>query len=746
MKSVFDIKGMFCSNCALAVEKATKKVDGVENVQVNLMTNSMVCEYSDPSTTKKICESIKKAGYKAKARNNSDESKDDSDDEYKKTKTRLWVSVGIMIPLMIVSMGHMYPKGFFLHEFAMNAEYAGIFSLTLFIPTIFVIFLNRIYYIRGVKALFSGNTNMDTLVSLGSGASLLYGIYEMVMINIYLGLGYAQTNPDLVTMFSRNLYFEGAAMILTLVTVGKTLEARAKGKTNNALNKLNLLKPAKVNIMTGDEEITVDISELKTGDIFVVRPGENIPADGVIVKGESTLDQSALTGESIPVDKREGDRVISASTNLNGIIYVKAEKVGDDTTLSKIISLVEQAGATKSKSSRLADKISKVFVPVVSGISLITLIIWLIVGKDFQFALNMSISVLVISCPCALGLATPVAVTAAVGRSASKGVLVKSAEIMEELSISDVIVFDKTGTLTCGETKLTEFETNIDRDEFLKISATLESGSEHPLSKAVTQSYNNDLYELSDFKAVFGRGVCGNVDSIFTIAGNKEYMEESGISLGDFEDIANNYSKNGETSIFVARDGKILGVIAVADVIREDSKKTIENIKNFGKKVVMITGDNALVANAIKEKLGIDECISGVLPHEKAKEIEKMKNEGLKVVMVGDGINDSPALTLSDVGIAMGSGSDIAIDSADIIILNNDIKNVYETLKFSKSVQTNIKENLFWAFFYNVIGIPIAAGALYTSLGISLNPMIASLCMSFSSIFVVLNALRLYKK
>lgn len=750
MKEVFDVKGMHCSACSAAVEKAAKKVNGVKSASVNLMTNSMICEYDNPETGKQICDSVKKAGYKAKIRKSDQTEKEDLKsedfDEFRAVKKRLWISVGILIPLMIIAMGHMYPHGFFLHHFAMKAEYAGIFALVQLLLTIPVLFINREFFTRGFKAVIAKSPNMDTLVALGASASVLYGIYEIIMIVIGLGQGYAQSNPELITRYSHNLYFEGAAMILTLVTVGKTLEQKAKGKTNQALKKLVALKPSKVRIIVDDEEKEIDTKDLKAGDVMVVRPGESVCADGVIVKGYSSFDQSALTGESVPVDKYEGDTVMSASINVDGLVYVKAEKVGDETTLSKIISLVENAGATKSKSSRLADKVSGIFVPVVSGIAVITFIIWLIAGKEFQFALNMGVSVLVISCPCALGLATPVAVSAAVGKSASEGVLVKSAEVMENLSTADTVVFDKTGTLTIGEPKVTDVICKIDKTEFLKIASSLESGSEHPLSKAVTSEYTGEKYELADFKAEFGKGVTGYVDGKFFMGGNSKLMSEKGIDFSEYEEKANEFAMSGKTPLYFADENEVVGIIAVSDVLKDESKNTIENLKNGNHKVMMITGDNEIVANAIKNEVGIDDVISNILPEDKANEISKLKENGNKVVMVGDGINDSPALMTADVGIAMGSGSDIAIESADVIILNNNISKVHDTIKFSKRVVLNIKENLFWAFFYNVIGIPVAAGVLFPAFGIMLNPMIASACMSVSSIFVVLNALRLYRK
>lgn len=750
MKEVFDVKGMHCSACSAAVEKAAKKVNGVKSASVNLMTNSMICEYDNPETGKQICDSVKKAGYKAKIRKSDQTEKEDLKsedfDEFRAVKKRLWISVGILIPLMIIAMGHMYPHGFFLHHFAMKAEYAGIFALVQLLLTIPVLFINREFFTRGFKAVIAKSPNMDTLVALGASASVLYGIYEIIMIVIGLGQGYAQSNPELITRYSHNLYFEGAAMILTLVTVGKTLEQKAKGKTNQALKKLVALKPSKVRIIVDDEEKEIDTKDLKAGDVMVVRPGESVCADGVIVKGYSSFDQSALTGESVPVDKYEGDTVMSASINVDGLVYVKAEKVGDETTLSKIISLVENAGATKSKSSRLADKVSGIFVPVVSGIAVITFIIWLIAGKEFQFALNMGVSVLVISCPCALGLATPVAVSAAVGKSASEGVLVKSAEVMENLSTADTVVFDKTGTLTIGEPKVTDVICKIDKTEFLKIASSLESGSEHPLSKAVTSEYTGEKYELADFKAEFGKGVTGYVDGKFFMVGNSKLMSEKGIDFSEYEEKANEFAMSGKTPLYFADENEVVGIIAVSDVLKDESKNTIENLKNGNHKVMMITGDNEIVANAIKNEVGIDDVISNILPEDKANEISKLKENGNKVVMVGDGINDSPALMTADVGIAMGSGSDIAIESADVIILNNNISKVHDTIKFSKRVVLNIKENLFWAFFYNVIGIPVAAGVLFPAFGIMLNPMIASACMSVSSIFVVLNALRLYRK
>ncbi|MEG1441831.1 MAG: heavy metal translocating P-type ATPase [Oscillospiraceae bacterium] len=750
IKEKFNIEGMSCSACSAAVEKAASRLDGVKVASVNLLGKTMFVEYNEKVLSPDdIIKAVTAIGFSAILEPKSDK-KDivkntapAPDNEFTNVKTRLIVSLCFLIPLMYVAMGHMIGLPFtrFFHE----VQNAIAFGFTQFLLTLPIIYVNRKFFFVGFKALWRKSPNMDSLIAVGSTAALVYGVFSIYMMGHGLGTG----NSDLVNHYMMNLYFESAGMILTLVTVGKFLEERSKGKTNTAITKLMDLSPKEAVVLRGGIETTVSVEEIVMDDIIIIRPGEKIPVDGVIIEGASSLDQSALTGESIPVDKSLGDTVMSASINIDGTLKIKATKVGKDTTLAHIIELVENASSSKAPIARLADKVSGIFVPIVMLIAVLSVVIWLILGQGFEFSLGIGIAVLVVSCPCALGLATPVAIMVAMGQSASKGILVKSAESLEILHSVNTVVLDKTGTITVGKPSVTDIIPLIDTTEFINIAVALESYSEHPLSKAVCEYAKNFPSEKNkkaeNFKAIFGKGITATIDGQKYFAGNKSYMTELLIDTSSLTEKANLLSHNGKTPLYFAKEGKFLGIIAVADTIKPSSFEAINRLKALKVKVLMLTGDNVITANAIKGKLSIDEVIADVLPENKEQIIKKLQNNKNIVAMVGDGINDSPALSRADVGIAVGNGTDIAIDSADIVLMKNDLNDVANAIIFSKKVMRNIKQNLFWAFFYNVLGIPIAAGILFIPFGIILSPMIAAAAMSFSSIFVVTNALRLYK-
>lgn len=742
MLQKYRITGMSCSACSAAVEKAASKVEGVKEAQVNLLANTMLCEYDESVTDDEaVIKAVKDAGYGASVfvfGENVPQEKE----EFTPIKTRLIASAILLVLLMSVSMGHMIhlptPDIISMHTHPLN------FTLIQLVLTLPVIYLNRKFYFSGFRALFKLHPNMDTLVALGSCASLLYGILETVII-IYAT---AKGNFDLAHSTAQNLYFEGAAMILTLVTVGKFLEERSKKKTGTAIAKLVDLTPKNATVIRDGEEVVIPTEQVKKDDLVVIHPGESICVDGVIVSGASSVDEAAITGESIPVSKKVGDRVISASINQKGSFTMRAEKVGFETTLSKIIDLVESASATKAPVSKMADKIAGIFVPVVMGIAIITAVIWLIAGYGIPFAFKCAVSVLVISCPCALGLATPVAITVAVGRCAGKGILIKSAEAIENLSHIDTVVLDKTGTITNGRpsvvsAKLFEFDGN----EFKKIACAIEKNSEHPLADAVVRYCEGfDGLNASEFSSVTGKGVKAVINGENYFAGTEGYINSLGISTSDEQSYINEIKADGQTLIFFADSKKLIAILGAKDEIKATSIDAIAKMKELGLKIVMLTGDNEGAAALVSKQAGIDEFVAGVLPENKFEKIDELKSRGKKVAMIGDGINDSPALVRADVGIAIGNGTDIAIDSADIVLMNSDLNSAAEAIAYSRKTMVNIKENLFWAFFYNVICIPLAAGAYYHSFGITLSPMIAAAAMSLSSLFVVSNALRLYKK
>lgn len=752
MECKFNVTGMSCSACSAGVEKAVSRLDGVEKAEVNLLAETMVCKFdADKVTEEDIIKKVEKAGFHATVF--SDETMAESEnkpmeqaevkEEGTSIKTRLIASVAFLTLLMYVSMGHMV--GLPLPSFLTGVENAVSFALLQFLLTIPVIYLNRKFFIGGFKAVLRKAPNMDTLVAVGSGASLIYSIASIFVIGYGLGHG----NTELAATYSHHLYFEGAAMILTLVTVGKYLESRAKGKTNAAVKDLISLAPETAVLLKDGKEVEVPTEQIAVGDILLIRPGSRIPVDGEVIKGTSFVDESALTGESIPVEKQEGDKLISASMNKNGSMQMRATKVGKDTTLSQIITLVENAGATKAPIARLADKVSGVFVPIVMSISLLTVVIWMLVGKDFSFALSLGVAVLVISCPCALGLATPVAITVANGRCAKHGILVKSAEALETLHLVDTVVLDKTGTITEGKPKVTDILTNgLDEKEFLHIAASLERDSEHPLAEAIMQAFgaSKPLLETKNFRSVSGRGVTAQIEDAQYLAGNLKFMEEQNIENPIPASEIEKHIKEGKTPMYFAKDHRVIGIIFAADQVKETSTKAIRDMRKAGIDVVMLTGDNKATAKAIGKNLELTDIIADVLPQDKERIVSDIQKKNKKVAMVGDGINDSPALARADVGIAIGSGTDIAIESADIVLMKDDLADVCDVIDFSKKTIRNIKQNLFWAFIYNAIGIPIAAGVLYPAFGITLSPMIAAACMSFSSIFVTTNALRLYKK
>ncbi len=740
----YNVTGMHCAACSARVEKAVSKVEGVTSCSVSLLTNSLGVE-GDVSD-KEIIKAIKKAGYGAsvKKKNKSEKAVEEIDDslEDKDTpvlKKRLIWSLFFLIILMYFSMGHMmwnWP----LPSFYDNNHVA--MGLTQMLLTIIIMVINQQFFISGYKSLFQLAPNMDTLVALGSSAAFGYSTVSLFLMTS------AQVKGDeaLVMKYMMELYFESAAMILTLITVGKMLESHSKGKTTDALKSLMKLVPKTANVIRDGKEININASEVLKDDVFVVRPGENIPVDGVVIEGHSAVNESALTGESIPVDKEENSMVYGATINQSGLLKCKATKVGEDTTLSQIIQMVSDAAATKAPIAKVADKISGIFVPAVILIAIVTMIGWLILGKEIGFALARGISVLVISCPCALGLATPVAIMVGNGKGAKNGILFKNAVALEETGKINVIALDKTGTITAGTPKVTDIYPmeGITDNELLQMAYSLEINSEHPLAKAVVERAEGDgiiSEEITDFLALTGNGLTGTLNGEKLLGGSIKYMDET-IGLNEkAKEISQEYASQGKTPLLFAKNNKLMGIIAVADIIKEDSAQAIKELQNMDIKVVMVTGDNERTANAISKQVGTDDVIAGVLPDGKEEVIKQLKSGG-KVAMVGDGINDAPALTRADIGIAIGAGTDVAIDAADIVLMKSSLMDVPAAIKLSKAALRNIHENLFWAFIYNVIGIPLAIG-LFIPFGITLNPMFGAAAMSLSSFCVVSNALRL---
>lgn len=737
MTEKFNVTGMTCSACSAHVEKSVKKLNGVKSVNVNLLQNNMHVDFDETAVSvDDIINAVVSGGYGASVAGKEQEKKDNKiDNEISNMKFRLIVSLVCLVPLMYISMGHMWGWPF-LNVFH-GAENGITFALTQMLLMLPIMYVNRKYYITGFKTLFHGAPNMDSLIAIGSGAAFTYGIIAIYCIGYGLGHG----DKEFAHSYMMNLYFESAAMILALITLGKFLESRAKGKTSQAIEKLIDLSPKTAVVIRDGKEVTVGVDDVQIGEIVAVKAGQSVPLDGVIVEGNGAIDESAITGESIAVEKNVGDKVIGATINKSGYFKFKVEKVGEDTALSQIIHLVEEASASKAPIAKLADKVSGIFVPVVISIAVITIIVWLLLGKGVSFALSMGISVLVISCPCALGLATPTAIMVGTGKGAQYGILTKSAESLETAHQVDTVVLDKTGTITEGKPSVTDIApVGISDKELLQIAASIEYLSEHPLAKAIVEKADGlEFSDVADFEQIVGQGVKGNVDGKKVLAGNYKMMRENNIEVSEDEIFAN----DGKTSLYFAVDNKFVGIIAVADTIKETSRQAIEDMRNMGLDVIMLTGDNAVTANAIKNKLPLSSAVAEVLPSDKEEEVRKLQQSGHKVAMVGDGINDAPALTRADVGIAIGAGTDIAIESADIVLMKSDLQDVVTSIELSHSVIKNIKENLFWAFFYNALGIPIAAGVLYGIAGLKLNPMIAALAMSFSSVFVVSNALRL---
>jgi Cu+-exporting ATPase len=748
----FDVSGMTCASCVSHVEKSVSRVDGVESVTVNLLTNSMVVTFDELKlSTVKIEKTVEQAGYAAhiqKASDGSQINRSEGIDFYQEEKktmlNRFYFSAGFLIPLMYMSMAHMlglpYPD--FFHTF----QYAFMNVFIQFWLVLPILFFNYKYFLSGFRSLLRLAPNMDTLIAIGVSATMLYGVWGLY--HIYKAVLVLDVRT--ILRFTNDMYFESAGTILTLITLGKYLEARSKSRTSQAIRRLIDLAPKSATVLRHKVEMEIPVDEVVVGDIVVIRPGQQIPVDGVVYTGNSSVDESALTGESMPVFKEKGNRVLSASINKSGYFTMKATKVGKDTTLSQIISLVEEAASSKAPISKLADRVSAVFVPIVILISMIAGAYWLIAGYPLHFALSISIAVLVISCPCALGLATPVAIMVGTGKAAEYGILIKSAESLQMAREVDTIVLDKTGTLTEGKPCVSDIVTasGVSVDELVRIAASLEKPSEHPLAEAILLEAVSRKIEIAGvdyFQAIPGLGIEAVISGEKYIAGNQKLLDNHLIKLGDFEAITDKLTNEGKTPLFIASSNAVLGVIAVVDRLKSTSKEAIRQLKEMGLDVVMLTGDHAGTAAAIQSQLGIPTVIAEVLPHQKDEEISKLQKQGKIVAMVGDGINDAPALVRSDLGIAIGAGTDVAIESADIVLMRSDLLDAVTTLRLSHSVMVNIRQNLFWAFFYNVIGIPLAAGVFFVMLHWKLNPMFAAAAMSLSSVTVVLNALRLLR-
>lgn len=750
----FQITGMSCAACQIHVAKSVQKLDGVSDVDVSLLANTMVVKYDDLKTdSQKIAEAVSKAGYGAflfehhggrnDFRREWQRRKEEEVLNQKKLKRRLILSIIFLIPLLYISMGHMLllPVPLFLS----GKENSLLFAFTQFLLTIPVVVINGHFFVSGIKAFFNKMPNMDSLVAIGAGASLLYGIFAIYMM-IY---GFSHGNFDFVLRYSKVLYFESCATILTLVTVGKYLEARSKAKTSDALDKLVNLAPKTAVIIRNGKEVIIPSEQVVSGDIVLIKPGESIPVDGVVTDGYGYVDQSAITGESIPVEKNIGDEVLSATVNKNGSFRFRASNVGEDTTLARIIKLVDEAGSSKAPIARLADSISGIFVPAVIVIAILTAICWIAAGQSFEFAFNCAVSVLVISCPCALGLATPVAIMVGMGKAAEYGILIKSAESLERLHSVDTVVLDKTGTVTSGRPKVTDIEVfaNLSEKDFLSIAASIEQGSEHPLAGAVVNKAKEEVIEIKTpdkFEIIPGKGVLAVIDGESYTAGNIKLMSENEVEdSAFFGKMSEKYSYLGKTPLFFAKNKKLLGLIAVADSVRQTSADAVMYLKQSGLRVILLTGDNRLTAGSIAKEVGIDEVIADVRPEAKEAEVGRLQDSGHRVAMVGDGVNDAPALVRADVGIAIGAGTDIAVDSGDVVLMKDSLLDVVRAIRLSGEVVKNIRTSLFWAFVYNIIGIPVAAGVLYPAFGLLLSPMIAAAAMSLSSVCVVSNALRI---
>ena len=739
MKLKFNVTGMTCAACSARVEKVTNAVTGVEKAEVNLLAGTMQVEAENTDVTAAIIQAVRNAGYNAYVPGEKKEKKEEkapAEDALKEMKKRIIGSGISLVILMYFTMGHMV--GLPLPHWYHGIENALVAALLQFLLTLPAVYLNRVYYSRGLKALCHRSPNMDSLIAVGSLAALIYGI--AALFRMAWGMGHGDW--VLVKQYSENLYFESAAMILTLITLGKFLETWAKGKTGDAIRALMDLSPKTATVKRGEKLEEIPVEDVRVGDLIVVRSGGSIPVDGTVTEGRASVDQSALTGESVPVEKVPGDTVAAATINTEGYLEFRADKVGEDTTLAQVIRMVEEAGGSKAPIARLADKIAGVFVPVVMTIAAITFAVWMLVGQTLEFSLTCAISVLVISCPCALGLATPVAIMVGTGRGAQMGVLFKNAQALESLHHVDTVVLDKTGTLTTGKPEVTDIlPGDASLAELMRTAAALESRSEHPFAKAILKKMGKNVYPAPvDFETLPGRGVAAKINGVRCYGGNGRLMEELGVSVPDLSEL----SRQGKTPLhFADENGRYLGTIAAADVLKADSEAAIRAMRELKLDVVMLTGDNEVTAKAIAAKAGITHVISDVLPGDKAGAIEALQAQGHKVLMVGDGINDAPALVTADVGMAIGAGTDIAMESADVVLMNSSLAAVSSAVELSKATIKNIRQNLFWAFFYNSLGIPIAAGVLFIPFGLQLSPMLGAAAMSMSSVFVVTNALRL---
>ncbi len=751
MKQKFTVTGMTCSACSAHVDKAVRKLDGVCDVNVNLLGGSMTVDWDGGLTPEQIVSAVEKAGYGAAlpaahgqgaAQAQAEPASRAMEDDLKNMKARLIASLVFLIPLFYLSMGHM--MGWPIPHFFHGTENAMTFALTLFLLTVPIMVINQKYYRVGFKTLWHLSPNMDSLIAVGSAAAVVYGVAALYCIGWGLGHG----DMALVERYSMDLYFESAGMILTLITLGKYLETRSKGKTGQAISRLMDLTPKTANLLRDGKEVEVPVEQIQAGDLVLVRPGGSVPVDGVVVEGASSVDESALTGESIPVDKAPGDTVISASINKSGVLTLRATRVGENTTLAQMIRLVDEAASSKAPIAKLADKVAGVFVPVVMAIALVTAVIWMIATGSVERALTSGVAVLVISCPCALGLATPVAIMVGTGKGAEHGILVKSAEGLENLRSITTVVLDKTGTVTEGRPKVTDLYPlgQTTAEELLCVAASLEKPSEHPLGSAIVEeaaSRSIPLCPVEQFEAVHGKGVRGSIQGGDYLAGNAAMLADAKVDLGRDTMIAGELAKQGKTPLFFVEDGRPIGIIAVADTVKASSKAAIEGFQKLGLKVVMLTGDNKRTAEAIGKELGLTQVVSEVLPADKERQIAALQEQGEKVAMVGDGINDAPALARADVGLAIGAGTDVAIESADIVLMKSDLADAVTAVELSRATIRNVKQNLFWAFFYNAICIPVAAGVLAIWGGPQLSPMLGAAAMSFSSVCVVSNALRL---
>ncbi len=746
-KVLFDITGMTCSACSARIEKVLAKQEGIKEISVNLLTNSMAVTFDEQQIdTNKIVQKVENLGYGAApkaspTKKQVEQPVDVAQVETQSIKNRLIVSLIFTVPLFYISMGEML--GWPIPSFLSGMENAMVYALSLFFLALPVVIFNRKYFIVGLKNLFQLSPNMDSLIAIGSGAAFVYGIYALYKI----AWGFGHGDMAMVHKFSMDLYFESAAMILTLITLGKFFEARAKGHTSEAIAKLMNLAPKTATVIRGGVELELSIEDVVVGDILIVKEGASVPVDGVVTEGYASVDESAITGESLPVEKNIDSKVTGGTINQAGYFQMKATAIGGDTALAKIIQLVDEATSSKAPIAKLADKISGIFVPVVIGIAILAAVVWMLLGHDFEFALTVAITILVISCPCALGLATPTAIMVGTGKGASNGILIKSAESLETLHNVDVVVLDKTGTVTEGKPVVTDIiPLNVSENQLLILAASVEKKSGHPLAAPIVekaQESNIVLSEISDYKQIPGQGIIGSVGGTTYLGGNRKLMAANGIDTAVFDETESTLASEGKTILYFAQDTALLGIIAVADTVKPTSDKAIAELTRMGLDVIMLTGDNKRTAEAIRKQAGLKSVIAEVLPEDKEREIRALQDQGKRVVMVGDGINDAPALARADVGIAIGAGTDIAIESADVVLMKSDLYDVVTAIGLSKAVMRNIRQNLFWAFIYNIIGIPVAAGVFYGAFGWLLSPMIAAGAMSFSSVSVVTNALRL---